>query len=107
MKELEISSKDNIAIVNQKEIEKKHTRLFSIFLGRSHKLWKMDIDTLIVEKVELAKHKTDVVLGNDLTPTEQHIKIDYQEGFLYCSALNKKNAYKHFAKQITMLNDGN
>lgn len=107
MKESEISSKDNIAIINQKEIEKKYARLFSIFLGRSHKLWKMDIDTLIVEKVELAKHKTDVVLGNDLMPTEQHIKIDYQEGFLYCSALNKKNAYKHFAKQITMLNDGN
>jgi hypothetical protein len=107
MKELEISSKDNIAIINQKEVEKKHTKLFSILLGRSHKLWKMDIDTLIVEKVELAQHKTNVVLGNDLKPSEQHVKVDYQDGFLYCSALNKKNAYKHFAKQITMLSDGN
>jgi hypothetical protein len=107
MKETEISSKDNIAIVNQKEVEKKQAKLFSIFLGRSHKLWKMDIDTLIVEKVELAKHKTNVVLGNDLKPSEQHVKVDYQDGFLYCSALNKKNAYKHFAKQITMLSDGN
>jgi hypothetical protein len=103
MKETEVSSKDNIAIVNQKEIEKKHVKLFSIILGRSHSLWKMKVGVFLVEKVELGKHKKDITLDADLKPTETNVKLEYEEGYIYCSALNKKNAIKHFGKQMAMI----
>lgn len=68
---------------------------------RGHKLWKFDIENNIISEVEIEYR---VIIGMDRKPRKQR-KVQYQKGFLYCEALNKKNAAKHFVRMIEKMMD--
>ena len=79
----------------EKQEEKKKKMIGSILPGDGHIIWKIDVNTLRIEPID------DDDLMKDINFNEAPNKrIMIKEGFLYCAALNKKNAIKRFGKML-------
>jgi len=90
----------SVGIEQQQEKQKK--LLGHIRPGDGHLIWKMNVSTLIVELIDDSDLITDI--SWDETPRK---RILTQQGFLYCSALNKKNAIKRFGKMLNHIYGNN
>jgi len=101
MKELnhtETKAMVEMSVGFDKQEEKKKKLIGSILPGDGHIIWKIDVNTLRVEPIDDNDLLTDI--NFDETPNK---RIMIKEGFLYCSALNKKNAIKRFGKMFEHL----
>jgi hypothetical protein len=63
--------------------------------GDGHIIWKIDTKTLFIEPVTDEDYISTI--GFDEKPRR---RIMVKSGYLYCSALNKKNAMKRFGKMF-------
>jgi hypothetical protein len=63
--------------------------------GDGHIVWKINTKTLFIEPVTDDDYISTI--GFDERPRR---RIMVQSGYLYCSALNKKNAMKRFGKMF-------
>jgi hypothetical protein len=82
----------------EKQEEKKNKMIGSILPGDGHIIWKIDVNTLRIEPINDDDLMKDI--NFDETPNK---RIMMQDGFLYCAALNKKNAIKRFGKMFEHL----
>ena len=101
MKELnhtETKAMVEMSVGFEKQEEKKKKMIGSILPGDGHTIWKIDINTLRIEPIDDNDLMKDI--NFDETPNK---RIMIQEGFLYCAALNKKNAIKRFGKMFELL----
>lgn len=83
--------------VAQQQVKKKERLIQRLFPHRGHTLFEFDRSTGKMEPAEYAEQ--DIVVNwKDKTNPKPIKKVVIKEGFLYISALNKKNAYKQLAK---------
>lgn len=83
--------------VAQQQIKKKERLIQRLFPHRGHTLFEFDRSTGKMEPAEYAEQDVLISWKNKSNPQVKR-KVVIKEGFLYISALNKKNAYKQLAK---------
>jgi hypothetical protein len=101
MKETELKTKDEVVIVDQKQVEKKRELIGSIRPNQGHQCFELNTET---GEIKLATYKQininfEAAMLSDRASTRK--VIDVKEKCLYATALNKKNAIKRFKKMIS------
>lgn len=94
MKEIKSVDKDQVSIVDQREVKSEKK-----FVGRINRikgltLYKMSMTSGQISKVDL---KPEITIRFSKAPKEV-VEAKYEEGFLYVQALNDKNAKRKFTK---------
>lgn len=96
MKELEGTKRDKTELQVQKQQEKKATLVGQITPHRGHKMFSVNTVTGFVKEAEYDKTcETVYVIGQS-----NNKRIMIEKDCVYISALNKKNAIKHYKKQL-------
>jgi len=99
MKELEIKTKDKVVITAQQEKKYEHKLVRSIRPHKGHTLFKVCEKTGDISEAEFEKQDLQIKdLSNPLLGAVKK-KVIIEEGFIYISALNKKNVIKKLTKQ--------
>lgn len=91
------NSKDQIQVVGQKEVNKHQKLVGKIRTQRGHKIFQLDLNSKEITEAEIIT-SDPVLLPNRTTKTNK--RLDIKPSHLYCSALNQKNACKHFYKML-------
>lgn len=93
--DLESKTPIEMSVGFEKQEEKKNKLIGTLLPGDGHTVWKIDINTLVLEPI------TDDDLIKDIGFNEAVKKrLLVKDGYLYCSALNKQNAIKRFGKMF-------
>lgn len=71
----------------------------TISVHKGHKLFKLDLKTFQIVEIPIVWEKKTIQRAG-INVTVKRLKLEAVDGFLYASALNKKNAEKHFAKML-------
>lgn len=85
MKELELKIKTELSVKQKKQIE--HELIGKIIPYEGHIIWQINKETLEIEKAKFSN--ATYVYGSEIKK-----EIIIKDGFVYISALNKKNALK-------------
>ncbi len=91
MKEIEqnINNKSDIEVSVKQKKQVEHQLIGNIIPYEGHIIWKINKETLEIEKAKFINKA--YIVGS-----ENKKEIIQQDGFFYCSALNKKNALKKY-----------
>lgn len=90
----EEKKKEKIEIQVEKQQEIKQEYIGNIMPHNGHTLFEMDLETNEIKEAEFEKELTAIAFDG-----QQHNKrLVLKPNHIYCSALNKKNAKKHFEK---------
>lgn len=95
MKEIQEVRKDTLQIEAEKPIERQNKLVGSTRLHAGQKLWECNIET-----GEIAQVNYEDTAEIDFENKEARKRVTVKEGHLYCGAINKKNAVKHFTKML-------
>lgn len=102
MKEVERHDRAPQEMIQTAPIQKQKKLLAQLVPAPGHSVFKMDIKTLLVTKVQDNEYESFVETEwvNGKVVTQKRRKLTALQGYLYCAALNKKNAYKKFGKML-------
>jgi len=89
--------KENIEIVNQKEVKKQVQFVGKLTPQRGQQVWEVDGATGSIMKVE------PETIGVELANGHPVRKLIMKPGYLYCCAINRENAKRKFMKMINAL----
>lgn len=125
--ERHLPGKKDQEIVESVIPEKKEVSLGSFKIRKGMKLFKLEISTGLISEVELkfesSTYKVDSVdlkkrkrvrgesfikLLNNVAKenkANKRMKLTREDGFIYCTALNKKNATRKFVKMLSSINN--
>lgn len=102
MKEIEQHDRAPQEMIQTAPIQKQKKLMASLSPHPGHVMFKMDMKTLLVTRVQDDEYEsfveTEWVKGKPVTTKRR--KLTALRGHLYCAALNKKNAYKKFGKML-------
>ena len=99
MKELEIINKDEVKIVKEVKQEKKIVKLGTIFPHSGHKCFEYNIITNELTLARFSEQAIDYTAAQKGEIAKKR-KVMTRENCTYITALNYKNATKHFEKQL-------
>lgn len=91
------SKKADQELVAKKQQESSREKIASIRPYRNHRLYKIDKKTLEVVEAKLDTQPARFAKEGKQTKRSE---VTIEEGFLYVSAMNKKNAIKKLMKMI-------
>jgi hypothetical protein len=96
MKELEQIHKDKVEVSAQAEIPvKSEKKIATTNPHAGHSVFKMNLENFLVSSLEEDDyHEYYNFRGAKTT------KVVVKQGYIYCTALNKKNAIKKFCKKL-------
>lgn len=100
MLDLKKKDKEQTQLHAQKQQEKKTVLKGRIKPKENHILFKQNIETGEIERVEENKEKYDLHWFDALRGVYKSKlgKVKYESGFRYCTAMNEENAKKRFSK---------
>ncbi len=93
MKELRKDDIQPDTVEKHAEIPSERVHLATLKIKPGQRLWKFSMADRVISEVELVGG--DVSLKGGVK-----YRIDYEEGYLYCTAINLKNARKKFIKRM-------
>lgn len=100
MKELEGTKRDKTELQVQKQQEKKATLVGQITPHRGHKVFSINTATGFVKEAEYEKTLETVYVIGRKNQYVNNKRIMIEKYCVYISALNKKNAVKHYNKSL-------
>jgi hypothetical protein len=96
MKELELKVKQSHEVGIKQQKEKKHELIGQIVPHEGHSLFELNIKTKEIKKAQFTAIEKDVYIFSKGIKHKKQVIVN--EDCVYISALNKKNAIKHFSK---------
>lgn len=96
MKETEITTKDQVKIVNKKEVEKQLKYLGSMAPNPSHTMFEYEVEANVLRKAKFVKEAANFVEVQTGKKVGKVKRIDVKDNCLYVSKLNAKAAIKFF-----------
>jgi hypothetical protein len=91
----EIKSKNKIEISIKKQIQVEKELVGNITPHPNHKLYEIDNETSEINEATYIEEPTFIKFGISV-PKKTTKKALVRDGFTYVSAMNKKNALKHY-----------
>ena len=96
MKETEITTKDQVEIVNKKEVEKQLKYLGSMNPNPSHTMFEYEVEANVLRKAKFVEDAANYVEVATSKKVGKVKRIDVKDNCLYVSKLNAKAAIKFF-----------
>ena len=96
MKETEITTKDQVKIVNEKEVEKQLKYLGSMNPNPSHTMFEYEVEANVLRKAKFVEDAANFVELATSKKVGKIKRIDVKDNCLYVSKLNAKAAIKFF-----------
>jgi hypothetical protein len=96
MKETEITTKDQVEIVNKKEVEKQLKYLGSMNPNPSHTMFEYEVEANVLRKAKFVEDAANFVEVATSKKVGKVKRIDVKDNCLYVSKLNAKAAIKFF-----------
>lgn len=100
MKEVESKSQVVKEIAKAQQIANKQKLIGNLRLRKGHALYKLNFKNGVISKVDLDDPKTVSFDG-----VKERRKVTMEEGYLYQTALNDKNAKRKFEKMVDKIID--
>ncbi len=96
MKELELKAKQSHEVSIKQQKEKKHELIGQIIPHEGHTLFEINTKTKEIKEAQFSMIEKNI--AHNTFNIKQVKQVIVNEDCVYISALNKKNAIKHFSK---------